>query len=230
MDILDMHCDTIYRLYFENTNKETLKRNHLQVDLEKLKKTGAIGQFFALFFDAGDEKELKPGETPWEVFNNMYRLYKSEIESYPDLIREALSYEDILSNKERGVLSSILTIEGAESIMGDMERLKKAHEMGVRLITLTWNHENDLAYPNTSKDYRNLGLKSKGIEAVKAMNELGMIIDVSHLSDGGFWDVVKHSSKPFIASHSNARSVWDHPRNLTDEMIRALADKGGGRP
>ena len=227
MKILDMHCDTIYRLYFENTKKETLRENSFQVDLEKLNKTGAMGQFFALFFDAGDEKELKPGEIPWEVFSNMHSLYKSEISKYPSLIREAFSYEDILSNKEDGIMSSILTLEGAEPIMGDTENLIKAHKMGVRVITLTWNHENKLAYPNKFREFRSLGLKKKGIEAVKTMNELGMIIDVSHLSDGGFWDVVNYSNKPFIASHSNARSVWNHPRNLSDEMIKALADKGG---
>lgn len=227
MKIFDMHCDTIYRLYFENNGGDTLRKNIFQVDLNKLRKTGAMGQFFALFFDAGDERELKPGETPWEVFKGMHKLYKQEIGDHQDLIREAFSYEDILLNKEKGLLSGILTIEGAESIMGSMEKLEEVHRLGVRLITLTWNHENELAYPNIRKEFRDLGLKPRGIEAIQRMNELGMIIDVSHLSDGGFWDVFKHSSKPFIASHSNARDLWDHPRNLTDDMIRALAEKGG---
>lgn len=227
MKILDMHCDTIYRLYFENSTEGTLKNNSFQVDLEKLEKIGALGQFFSLFFDAQDPKEVKPGETPWEVFTNMHKLYREEVTKYPHLIREVLSYRDIVANKEAGVLSSILTLEGGEAVMGDMDNLRKIHDMGVKLITLTWNNENALAYPNKYENFRELGLKSKGIEAVKLMNELGIIVDVSHLSDGGFWDVVKHSNKPFIASHSNARKVWDHPRNLTDEMIKAMADRGG---
>ncbi len=227
MKILDMHCDTIYRLYFEHTAGDTLERNSLQVDLEKLKRVGAMGQFFALFFDAQDPRELKEGETPWEVFNGMHKLYREEIARYPHLIGEALSYKDILSNREKGILSSILTLEGGEHVMGDMDKLRSIYDMGVRLITLTWNNENDLAYPNKYLDFRELGLKDRGIEAVHLMNELGMIIDVSHLSDGGFWDVARHSSKPFLASHSNAREIWNHPRNLTDDMIRAMADKGG---
>lgn len=227
MKILDMHCDTIYRLYFENPDGATLKNNSLQVDLEKLKKVGALGQFFALFFDSQDERELKPGETPWDVFTNMHRLYRDEIAKFPHLIGEALSYEDILANKKKGILSSILTLEGGEPVMGDMDKLRKIYDMGVRLITLTWNNENDLAYPNKYENFRELGLKDKGIESIHLMNKLGMIIDVSHLSDGGFWDVVRHSSKPFLASHSNARELWNHPRNLTDDMIRAMADRGG---
>lgn len=227
MNIFDMHCDTLYRLYFESKDGNNLKTNSLQVDLDKLINTGAIGQFFAIFFDAKDEKELRPGQTPWEVFTHMHKLYKEEIKKFPDLVKETLSYKDILLNKEIGAISSILTLEGAESIMGDMVKLKEAHNMGVRLMTLTWNHENELAYPNKFKEFRNLGLKDKGIEAINLMNELGMIIDASHLSDGGFYDILKHSKKPFVASHSNARSLCDHPRNLTDEMIVALADRGG---
>ena len=227
MNTFDMHCDTLYRLYFENNGRDTLRENSFQVDLLKLKKIKAMGQFFALFFDVKDERELKIGQTPWDVFTGMHKLYKDEILKSPELIKEAFTYKDLILNKESGVLSSILTLEGAESIMGDMKKLKEIHKRGVRLMTLTWNHENELAYPNKHKDFRTFGLKDKGIEAISLMNDLGMIIDVSHLSDGGFYDVIKHSRKPFIASHSNARSLLDHPRNLSDPMIKALADKGG---
>jgi membrane dipeptidase len=100
--------------------------------------------------------------------------------------------------------------------------------LGVRLISLTWNGENCFGFPNSADPaLMALGLKPFGIEAVREMNRLGVIVDVSHLSDGGFWDIRKHGAKPFVASHSNARALSPHPRNLTDDMIRALADAGG---
>lgn len=227
MKIFDMHCDTIYKMYFNNPQNENLLENSFQVDIDKLRRSGAIGQFFALFFDSADERELPVGASPWELFLKMQKLYKEEITRYPEFIREALTYKDILSNKENGLISSILTLEGGEAIMGDPSKLREAHDLGVRLITLTWNNENEMGYPNKNPEFRDLGLKDKGIELVSLMNDLGIIVDVSHLSDGGFWDVIKHSTKPFVASHSNARELCNHPRNLDDSMIRALADKGG---
>lgn len=109
-----------------------------------------------------------------------------------------------------------------------MENLYKLYDAGVRAIALTWNFANCFGYPNFPKEeYRNQGLTEFGKLAVEEMNRLGMMIDVSHLSDGGFYDVAKISRKPFIASHSDCRAVTDHPRNLTDDMIRLLAEKGG---
>ena len=111
--------------------------------------------------------------------------------------------------------------------------VRSLYQLGVRMLTLTWNFENEIGYPNTivkTKDYdpsKNYGLKPEGIEIVREMNRVGMIVDVSHLNDDGFWDVVKYCDGPFVASHSNARAVCDHTRNMTDDMIRALADKGG---
>src|SRR5699024_7042079 len=109
-----------------------------------------------------------------------------------------------------------------------LRRLHEFYDAGVRLITLTWNYENAAGYPNSrDSSVMRKGLKPFGKVLIEEMNDLGMIIDVSHLSDGGFWDVARRSKKPFIASHSNARAVTSHPRNLTDEMIRAIAEKGG---
>ena len=109
-----------------------------------------------------------------------------------------------------------------------MNRLHTLYQEGVRLVTLLWNEENCIGSPN-SKDRKIMqkGLKPFGFEVVEQMNSLGMLIDVSHLSDGGFWDVLSTSSKPIVASHSNARALCEHPRNLSDDMIRALAEKGG---
>ncbi|MDD3139919.1 MAG: membrane dipeptidase [Lachnospiraceae bacterium] len=109
-----------------------------------------------------------------------------------------------------------------------MQNLKKYYDMGIRLITLTWNYENCFGFPNSVDNFTmNRGLKKFGKEAIEYMNCLRMLIDVSHLSDGGFWDVMKLSSKPVFASHSNCRALCNHPRNLTDEMIQAIGDNGG---
>lgn len=118
-------------------------------------------------------------------------------------------------------------------LKGNPYVVRSLYQLGVRMLTLTWNFENEIGYPNTivkAKDYdpsRHYGLKPEGIEIVREMNRVGMIVDVSHLGDDGFWDVVKYCDGPLVASHSNARAVCNHTRNMTDDMIRALADKGG---
>ena len=105
---------------------------------------------------------------------------------------------------------------------------KKLYERGVRMVTLTWNYENSLAFPNSPEPEKHgLGLKDFGFEVIDRMNSLGMVVDVSHLSEGGFYDVAQCSRKPFVASHSCARALCDHSRNLTDRQLRTLGEKGG---
>lgn len=170
---------------------------------------------------------------PLENVLEMIDVYYRNLRENEDLIAPVLCYEDVQRNSEKGKMSALLTIEEGGTLKGNLSVLRNLYALGVRMLTLTWNFENELGYPNTvvkEPDYdpkRRYGLKERGIEVVQEMNRLGMIVDVSHLGDDGFWDVVKYSSKPFVASHSNARSVCDHTRNLTDDMIRALADKGG---
>lgn len=130
--------------------------------------------------------------------------------------------------EDGGKIGVIFTGEDLGVIGSDMRKLDIVFQRGVRIATLTWNHENALGFPNSMKtQVMQSGLKPFGVEVVRRMNELGMIIDVSHLSDGGFWDVARISKKPFIATHSNSREITDHPRNLTDAMIRAIANSGG---
>lgn len=124
-------------------------------------------------------------------------------------------------------MSALLAIEEGAVLEGNIENLEKFYDLGVRMITLTWNHENEIGYPHIKPENANKGLKSFGIEVVENMNDLGMIVDVSHLSDAGFYDVAKVSTKPFIATHSNSREMTKHSRNLTDEMIKILANAGG---
>ena len=125
-------------------------------------------------------------------------------------------------------MSAVLTLEEGGVLNGNMGHLEELYQQGIRLITLTWNYENCIGFPNSrDEQVMKKGLKPFGIEVLKRMNELGIIIDVSHISDGGFWDVMKYSKKPVVASHSNARAICNHPRNLTDDMIKALGEKGG---
>ncbi len=226
MKLLDMHCDTILECYTKNCG---LRKNNLHIDLEKLKKAGALGQFFALWIPMDEEtEEYGVSGTPYEIFTGMYALYKSEIEKNSDLIAPVLAYKDIEANEKAGKLSSILTIEDSALIDDKIERVDEMYEKGVRLMTLIWNHENCMAYPNSfDNEIHMKGLKPFGIESVERMNKLGIIVDVSHLNEGGFYDVAKYSKKPFVASHSCARALCDESRNLTDDQLKCLGEKGG---
>ena len=130
--------------------------------------------------------------------------------------------------KHRNPVAALTTVEEGGVLNGRIERLDELYKKGVRLITLTWNYENCIGHPN-SRDAEAMkkGLKPFGMEVIERMNELGMLIDVSHLSDGGFWDCIQRSKAPIVASHSNARTLCGHPRNLSDEMLCVLAEKGG---
>lgn len=226
MKLIDMHCDTLLGLvHGENIN---LKSNHLCVDLEKMKQADSMAQFFACFINM----RRFQGEDRWnkgyEYAMNMIARGKKEFAAYPNEIAMATNYYELLHNENSGKMSAILTVEEGGIIDGKMENLETLYREGIRLITLTWNEENCLAFPNSDDaTVMNSGLKPFGIEVVERMNDMGMIIDVSHLSDGGFWDVIKYSKKPVVASHSNARALCGHRRNLTDEMIHALAENGG---
>lgn len=134
-------------------------------------------------------------------------------------------------------MSALLTIEEGGVCQGNPAFLRDFYRLGVRMMTLTWNYENELGFPNrkvtlpdgtrqVQVDTEN-GLTPTGIEFVQEMERLGMIVDISHLNDAGIWDVFAHTKKPFVASHSNARALASHPRNLTDEMIRKLSERGG---
>lgn len=229
MKVVDMHCDTIGALWHaeKDGKKISLRENDLHIDLMKMRKGDYLLQNFAMFVFLGRE------EDPLVNVLEMIDVYKRAMQENRDVIAPVLRYADIEKNAKDGKLSAMLTIEEGGTFKGNLSVLRNLYDMGVRMLTLTWNFENELGYPHTiitREDYdpsRSYGLKECGIEAIREMNRLGMIVDVSHLGDDGFWDVVKYSDKPFVASHSNARAVCGHTRNLTDDMIRALADKGG---
>ena len=230
MKFIDMHCDTISSIYLDSLSGEVkkLRENEGHVDLNRLKKGDCLAQNFALF------TMLKKEPDPLGFAKGACALFKEAMAENDDMIRQACTVEEILRNDREGRMSGVLTIEEGGICNGSTEVLKEFYREGVRMMTLTWNYENDLAYPNrvdmaTGKSVPETerGLKKKGMEFVELMEELGMAVDVSHLGDAGFWDVAQILKKPFAASHSNARAIAGHTRNLTDEMIRALAERGG---
>lgn len=220
MKLIDMHCDTILRCI--DTNGEVkLVKNDLCIDIQKLKKAGSLAQFFAMYVDLDKYKE--PMNRCLEMINKFY----DEIEENRDDIAFAGSINDMKKNIAAGKISAFLAVEEGGVLEGKLQNLANLYKKGVRLITLTWNYPNCIGYPNFQWEHKDKGLTSFGEEVVAEMNSLGMLIDVSHLSDKGFHDVARLSKDPFVASHTNARAVEEHPRNLTDDMLKVLAEKGG---
>lgn len=254
MKIIDMHCDTISELA---DRCGELWDNSGQLDLRRMQESGYLVQNFALFVDIGKC-------VPWERVCTLYEVYRTELEKNKDLIAPVLCYEDILKNEACGKLSALLTVEEGAVCSGSLERLGKLYDMGVRMLTLTWNYQNELGWPALCRNLadnalvkkhgqtmaeadrhetgkcgsggRNAvtgmvdpakGLTETGRDFVVEMERLGMIPDVSHLSDAGFDAVLECTRKPFVASHSNARAVCPSLRNLPDDRIRRLAERGG---
>ena len=224
--IIDLHCDTAS----EMLDGRSLYQNDGMVSIEKLKSGGVFCQFFAMYINMADHASPSDG---YEHLKKMHSNFMKELEHNGEHIALAKTASEISAICEVGKIAAgkivaVLTIEEGGVLDGKIERLDELYRMGVRLITISWNNENCLCSPHSPmSELMNRGLKPFGIEAVKRMEELGIIVDVSHLSDGGFWDVAKISKKPFVASHSNAHCLCGHTRNLTDDMLKALADAGG---
>lgn len=220
MRVADLHCDTILKC-MDDKKRIGIAKNDFSIDLEKLGKANSLVQFFALFV------HMKEHSNPMEYCLEMLDKFYLELEENKEHIAIARSYQEIMDNDAKGKLSALLTIEEGGVLKGELHNLRNFYRLGVRGLTLTWNFPNEIGYPNARYEHVKDGLTDFGKEAVYEMNRLGMLIDVSHMSDEGFYDVARTSTKPFIASHSNARTVAEQPRNLTDHMIRTLADKGG---
>ncbi|MCX7841648.1 MAG: dipeptidase [Clostridia bacterium] len=218
MLFVDAHCDTITRIM---ERKETLKKNSCHVDLERLKAAGSFVQFFAAFIEP--------------VYNQAYALrwalqvidrLNLEIESNKDDIMLCCNYSDVQEAIKNNKVAAVISIEDGSALQGELSALRALYKLGVRSICLTWNHRNEIA-DGVADGTSGGGLTPFGRQVVAEMNRLGMLIDVSHLSEKGFWDVLELSTQPVIASHSNAKSVCSHKRNLSDEQILALKKNNG---
>ena len=238
--IIDMHCDTISGIYEARRSGEeaVLRRNSMHLDLQRMKEAGYMAQCFALFTYLPAVEEM--GIDPFDYAKALSDTLDEELAANADLIRPARSAQEIWKNYNEGFLSAIKTIEEGAVYKGDPDNIRFFYDLGVRKSTLTWNFENELAFPNrmfmdpaTGEHHAipetERGLKKAGQDAVQLMEELGMIIDVSHLGEAGIWEIldIVDPHTPVIASHSNARAVTGHPRNLTDQMLRGIAEHGG---
>lgn len=233
MKVVDMHCDTISAILDEQRKGKNveLRSNDLNIDIEKMKKGDYLLQNFAMFVNLQNVKH------PLEECLSLIDCFYEELEKNKDSLSLVLNYDDIIKNSNDGKMSALLTIEEGGTSCSSLSNLRIFHRLGVRMITLTWNYFNGIGYPNVNLLNGNKpnirvpnekdGLTPFGIEFIREMERLNMIIDVSHLSDAGFYDVLKYTKKPFVASHSNARGVTNHNRNMSDDMILKLADRGG---
>lgn len=221
MFICDCHCDTLTELYNKNAS---LYENEQHFDIKRQIALGGGMQFCAIY-------------VPTEVFRYQgglrYTLclldkYNQEIKKLHEngidvlQVRTAEDAGNVLKHKA----ATLLAIEEGGAIDGSLEALRCLYELGVRAMTLTWSNRNDIA-DGINEEATGSGLTLFGKKVVAEMNRLGMLVDVSHISTAGFWSVIETSTKPIIATHSNAKSLCSHPRNLNDEQIKALAQNGG---
>lgn len=218
IDLFDGHCDTISRCLERG---EGLRRNGGHLDLARTGRFRRYAQFFAIF---GDAAQL-PGLSPWELTLREYAVFRRELAANAGLIVHCRTGAEAEAALARGKAAAFLSVEGAELLDCDLHKLEEARAMGVRAVNLTWNHANALSGSNAEESDR--GLSEQGRAFVRRMEALGMLVDVSHLSDRGFWDVAELCAGPFFASHSNSRAVFSAPRNLTDGQFTAIIEHHG---
>jgi len=231
--VVDTHCDTLKCLlpqftrprdsmWQDRSNVGFGTRSKLgHIDLPRLKEGGVDCQVFAI----SSERDPTPAY-PLRTAMEMIEAFYTEYEKYPKLVQPVTNHAEIIQANEEGKIAAMLSIEGADVLEGRLSMLRVYHRLGVRMVGLVHSLRNLLA-DGVSDSRTKGGLSQFGVEVVEELNMLGMIVDVSHLSDAGFWDVMEASKDPVVASHSNSRAVCPHPRNMTDDMIRALAEHGG---
>ena len=232
MKIFDLHCDTMRELYLAQRRGEFfhLKNAPFQINEELLKKGEYFAQCCAAFVPVTENDA-------YSLCKSILSLAKSEI-----LESESLSlvekFADFAQNSKQGKISALLTMEDAAPIATSIDRLQEFYSLGVRMLGLTWNYPNAVGYPNF-KNFKagempdmytpqtQFGLTEFGRELVFTVNKMGIALDASHLSDKGFYDLLEVSEKPIFASHSNARKLCGNVRNLSDDMLKKLANNGG---
>lgn len=208
--LFDCHCDTAAHA---REHGEKLRRNRMQLDLERLSHYSPAGQVFAVC--AADDAE------PVKFADVSIAFFLEQIKENSDIVKLCLNFRDILSAEKEGKIAALLSIEGAEQISD----IDEAYGQGVRIVHMTWNHDNALC--GAAMD-SGAGLTQEGKSFVLRAQQLGIMLDMSHVSECGFWDTLSISTRPVIAGHSNARAVCNVTRNLTDAQFTALVKQGGG--
>ena len=219
--VFDLHCDTALAMLPLGWSKGgQLRCNALHLDLNRANFPGYC-QCFACF--TTPEMESWYHKKTVDIFEMELAMILSQIHQNPDKIAQAFSVSDIEKNREKGIASAILTIEGPAGFGYDPALLEDLWQIGFRISTLGWNESNVLAGSHATGE----GLTDRGREYVKECQRLGMLVDVSHLSDHGFWDIMEITRAPVVATHSNSRALCPHSRNLSDDMFRAICQTGG---
>ncbi len=220
MKIFDLHCDTLFKFY-ENSDYSLIDNDGHITDYGLLN-GGYLAQCFAIY---------QPTDI---VGDNGFEFFKKQCDAFKNMVKSSSSLEfaktkaDIEKNQNYGKVSAVLTVENADFLQGDLSRIETIKQNGVRMLGLVHNGENCLGFPHSADEKLNsLPLKGFGCEVVDALNFTDITVDVSHLNEGGFWNVAKLSKKPFVATHSGCKAVFDHSRNLTDEQIKTVAQSGG---
>ena len=220
--VFDLHCDTALALMGKDLmGGIDLKKNKLHIDLERASRLPGYAQCFACFTTPAMRDWYQA--SPLVIFEREMGTILSEIEKNNRKIRLAYTAKDVRDNFEKGIMSAILTIEGPAGFSFDPGLLKDLYLVGFRMTTLGWNEQNLLVGSHKTGG----GLTDTGRLYVKEAQKVGMMVDVSHISDEGFWDIMKVTEKPIVASHSNSRAVCNVSRNLTDDMFKAICETGG---
>lgn len=220
--VFDAHCDTVHMFKKSDEAYDIKKINpSAQVDLPRLERGGVKAQCFALFI----EPEYKPCGSLRRCLQLWVDCFEV-MEASSNRMKIALSSEDIARINEREKIAALLAVEGGEALEGDPGLLKVLYRLGIRILGLTWNQRNQLA-DGISEREAGGGLTRAGREVIKEMNRLGMVIDLAHISPGGFFEALEISDSPLIVSHANMQKICDHPRNLTDEQLKRLGENGG---
>lgn len=219
MFLLDSHCDTPSELKNRNLSLDNAEGH---VDFPKLIKGGVNGVFFALYIPASMSQQEGLAHS-----ESMLEAVRREVSTNSDIAAFAVSAEEARINKEKGLVSIFLGLENGSPIGRSLELLREFYDKGVRYMTLCHSKDNEICDSCASEVKTWGGLSPFGREVVAEMNRLGMLVDVSHVSDETFYDVMECSSSPVVATHSCCRALADHPRNMTDDMIRLMASKGG---
>lgn len=214
----DAHCDTLSRC---EKRGRALRENDGHLDLNRLKVYRKAAQIFAIFRDGADA----PPDGLFAECNRQQALFERELAANVDIAAHCRTAAEAIRANADGRVAAFLSCEGAELLDCDPANLDWAHEVGIKIANLTWNHANALA--GAHKDEPERGLSDHGRAFVRRAQEMGIFLDVSHCSDAAFWDLMRVTRKPILATHSNARSVCIHTRNLTDDMFRAIAETGG---
>ena len=221
---VDTHTDT--PLWFTRGAFSLGWRKSNQVSIQKMEEGYLDSQFLAAFL-AQKELDAESSQKAVEKCQKMLEGIFADVEKYKDYCGIALTEEDARRLKAEGKKAFFLGIENGYGIGKDIKNIKKYKDMGVQYMTLCHSYDNDICNSSSNTADASKGLTPFGRKVVKEMNKVGMLIDISHASEGTFWDAIKYSKDPIFASHSSVKALCDHDRNLTDDQLRALAKNGG---